>query len=200
MEKQLKNISHATAILRAAADQGRVSGDLAADLQMGGRVRYQNATMEIRKDVSGFGSGTNKLIDSNTEKLTGISDFRGNRLAKKEAFVATHVQVQYGAGENKEIPAIALTHDLEANLLAAKLIFSVRGNKIFEMPMGDLVADAAERNANEKGFELALPVIIPDDEQIDIEVELGQGASVGSTPGTKKVLRAAFHGVKTVAN
>lgn len=200
MEKQLKNISHATAILRAAADQGRVSGDLAADLQMGGRVRYQNATMEIRKDVSGFGSGTNKLIDSNTEKLTGVSDFRGNRLAKKEAFVATHVQVQYGDGENKEIPEIPLTHDLEANLLAAKLIFSVRGNKIFDLPMGDLVADAAERNANDKGFELALPVIIPDDEQIDIEVELGQGASVGSTANTKKVLRAAFHGVKTVAN
>ncbi|WP_435415049.1 hypothetical protein [Polaribacter aestuariivivens] len=138
----------------------------------------------IRKEVA-VGSGTEELIDANTKKIRGVSDYIGNTLPDNTVQIITEIKVGYDASQTASGKEGSLSYgsDLSSTVRNARLVIKQDGNVIFTMPISQLNNPNTGTNNTDDFTQLAIPVVLVPNQTISFDIEF----PVGGTPnGTNK--------------
>ncbi|XRE42354.1 hypothetical protein ACIVBQ_000558 [Tenacibaculum discolor] len=159
------------------------------------KIRVVNSTHILRKQITP-GQGTRQLVDSNTVRVDGKSDFDKNKLNDDEVLIIQRIRVGYDKH--------ATDSGLETQLLYNKAVpasfrnasFRVRqgGSVLYEMPMSDLVNRYTGNSIEDDYVDLANPIVLVGGTEFDFELVFPEGA----TPDTVEYLEYAFTGQKAI--
>lgn len=150
----------------------------------------------LRKEVA-VGSGTVGLIDSNTKKIKGVSDYVGNRLSDNTVHIISEIRVGYDGSQNASGKEGSLKYAtaLSSSVRNARLIIKQEGSVIFTMPVSEL------NNPNDGGSlvddftQLSIPVVLVPNQTIEFDIEFPDGATADGT--NKEYFELAFKGWET---
>lgn len=165
----------ALAFLVELANMGKFSGDLQAAISSK-KVALRPHTMLVRKNISGFG-GTNPLIDSNTQKLAGISTLNGNKLDKGEAVLYDRIALAYAKGAAADGPG-KQDYTADAPALLRNSFIEVRqfGKQTLHEPIANYLKGEATTKSDDNFFELPGFQFLVDDESFEINIITPSGA------------------------
>jgi hypothetical protein len=133
----------------------------------------------LRKAVS-VGGGAVPLIDSNTKKLRGISDFDANRLASNTALIINGLRLGYAtdAATGKEAQKL-YDESFTAAFRNARLKIKQDGIVYLDRPISELYNPykANSTNRQDDYVNLEIPVVLVGNVDFDMEIEFPDGAT-----------------------
>lgn len=162
-------------------------------------TKVSDTTLYINADASGF-SGIQPIMDSNTKRLVGLTNFDGNKLNSGKAFVISAIRLSYSTNGNGVEDADWQNEDrLPSELQNAEVVMSQNGMPILSMPLSDLQGfkfDDYRRIADK-------PIILPN-EPISIDIHFPSGVQVPvkkakttTLPAIEQFIRLEFRGTKS---
>lgn len=195
MENQLNN---ANAVSQLLVERSRDFSQELQTLISNGYVSVRETTDYIAKAISGAG-GSIDLVEASTDRKEGVSTFNGNVYKQNVAKVIDAIQISVGKGNPSDFGAIAFDKAAPAELQNAHLIIEQNGRKLLEKKVSDFIPDGTPTNAKELYAELAMPVIIRDQENFDIKLKFPQGSSVGAAASAAdtEIVKVAFRAYET---
>lgn len=150
----------------------------------------------LRKEVV-VGSGTEELIDANTKKIRGVSDYIGNTLPDNTVQIISEIRIGYDASQTASGKEGSLKYAtaLSSTVRNARFVIKQDGNVIFTMPISELNNPNSGTNNTDDFTQLAVPVVLVPNQTISFDIEF----PVGGTPdGTnKEYFELAFKGYET---
>lgn len=135
-------------------------------------------TLYVTKEISGA-SNQVKLLTPNTEKLTGICNFNGNKTERGEGFVYNGISFGYGTGNlaNVGLGGIKYLKALPAGLLNAELVIRQDNNTHISIPVSDIVSEGTPTAAGDYVLDLGLYGVLRDDSKVDFELHFPEDGS-----------------------
>lgn len=144
----------------------------------------------VNAEVTGA-SNTISLIDSNTKKIAGLTNFDGNVIGLGKRFPVSAMRVLYTTDGTK--PGNANWQDrayLPAELQNATLTLKQGSNVLASLPLTDL------QGFKMKEFRaLATVPVLADRTPFELEIEMPAGITLPEKAGTLSFLRVEFKGV-----
>lgn len=138
-----------------------------------GEIALTDKTIYIAKSLKGMG-GIVKLIDVNTKKEVGVTNFDGNKLNVGRDYIIDGVRVKFDTAALTTKTA-TWSDALPAELLNAEIRIKQDNQLLFDMPLSDLA------NFNYDDFrDISTSPIIRSGEEFEIELEFPQGSSFGA--------------------
>ncbi len=149
----------------------------------------------VNHDVTGA-SNTISLIDANTKKIPGLTNFDGNVIGLGKRFPISAMRVLYTVDGTK--PGNANWQDrayLPAELQNAILTLKQGKNILASLPLTDL------QGFKMKEFRaLATVPVLADKTPFELEIEMPNGIQLPVKAGTLSFLRIEFKGVEFKSN
>ena len=145
--------------------------------------------------VEDIGGSAYQLVDANTKKERGVSDFDGNVLPKDTVLIITHIRVGYKTDANAGMEA-KLKYDakLPISFRNGKLKITQQGSKLQSYPFTDLQNPHTGRNVSDDYVELDIPLVIVGDQEFSFDIEFPRGAVASED---KDYLELSFKGLET---
>lgn len=138
-------------------------------------TRLNDTTFYIAVRVDGM-AGTNSLIDSNTKRLVGITNFDGDVLKAGRDLVIDAVKLQYtDVGTLPENADWGQPKALPAALLNSELRLKQSGDNLVDIPVEDI------RGFNSEDYrEISTTPLLKSLETFELELEFPKGVSVAA--------------------
>lgn len=161
-----------------------------------GKIKVIENVNILRKEVA-VGSGTEGLLDSNTKKIKGVSDYVGNVLPDNTVQIISEIRVGYDATQTASDKEGSLSYAtaLPASVRNARLIIKQEGSVIFTMPLSELNNPNDGTTRSDDFTELAIPVVLVGNQVIEFDIEFPIGATAHGT--NKEYFELAFKGYET---
>jgi hypothetical protein len=164
---------------------GELDAQTQADI-MAKNVQAFDADMYLRVDITG-GSGIMELLDENTTKTTGITNWDKNKLAKTVNMALERVRVAYAttatAGGEKKPEAVkysTVSKDVPAALMNADLIILQNDKTLAEIPMSRFFVESASNRP--AGVEDAVVLdslrLIQENQPVGIQIKFPKGVAL----------------------
>ena len=161
------------------------------NLQVKNGYTLQDKNFYLNVDLKGKG-GAIQLVDANTKKIDGITNFDGNRLNGGRHIIIDGIRYQ---AENTATTLGAATWDGTATPAVKNSVLKIsQGKEILFVPVSDLlVKDTATSNSDDFREISHLPIIAPDVDY-KIEWQFPDGVSVLGDAGDPPCFgRLEFH-------
>lgn len=177
-------------------NEGRMSPSFLTNLR-GGRIKVLPTSKILRHRVTDVGGASYPLIDAETVRLRGVSDFDKDHLPKNTVLIINELRIGYkaDAAEGKEA-LLSYANAMPVSFRNAKLIVNQKG-KLFDYPISELTNPHTGRNREDDYVGLALPVVIVDEEDFQINIEFPKGATAATGTNDKEYLEISFKGFET---
>ena len=150
--------------------------------------KLSDTTLYIAADASGF-AGIQPILDSNTKKMVGITNFDGNTLNTGRNIVINGVRLMYTTDGDSVKSADWQNNDrLPAELQNAEVVMKQGGEQIFAMPLTDLQGYKYDdwRKVTDRPF-------VRNNEPISIELQIPSEVTVPlATATVKQFIRFEF--------
>ncbi|WP_299106048.1 hypothetical protein [uncultured Tenacibaculum sp.] len=172
----------------------RLSSQFKESLGQEGGVKILNNTVVLRKEMTV--GGTQKLVDSNTKKISGISDFDGNRFKDDEVHIYERVRLGYEThAESGKAAQLMYANKMTASFRNAILRVRQDGVVLGEIPVADIYNKYTGRTMRDDYFELKHPIVLVGGTDYDLEYEFPDGST---SAANKEYLELVFDGHKVV--
>lgn len=161
-----------------------------------GKIKVMENVNYLRKQVI-VGAGTVELLDANTAKIKGISDYDKNQLSADTVQIITDIRVGYDATQTAVGKEALLTYQsaLPASVRSARLIIKQGGSVVYSMPLADLNNVHTGNNNQDDYLSLAIPVVLVGNIDTNFDIEFPVGATPDAT--NKEYFELAFKGYET---
>ena len=158
--------------------QGRLSEEFRASLN-DSKVKPVENEFILRKEVS-VGGGAVPLVDSNTRKLRGISDFDANRLPTSTALIINGLRIGYATDDATGKEALKLYDEsFTAAFRNARFKIKQDGVVYLDRPISELYnphkANSTNRQEDYVNFEI--PIVLVGNVDFEMEIEFPDGAT-----------------------
>jgi hypothetical protein len=179
-----QNFLNAVAFIKDMAMNLKVFSDELNTKIAEGEITLSKHSHYVCKDIAGAGSGTTKIIDSQTDKLPGISSIKENRLPKNAAHIFNKIKVSYkAAAAGSNLAALAYGSISKPELQNSLLRFSQNNRTLFEIPVANFGVSQNPQNTTDEYFDFESWLYIRDDEEFDVEVIVPNNLSIAGTAG-----------------
>ena len=151
-----------------------------------GGTSLTDKTIYIAKSLKGMG-GIVKLIDVNTKKEVGVTNFDGNKLNVGRDYIIDGVRVLYDG--TVVSPKDGTWEDtMPKELLNAEIRIKQDNQLLFDMPVSDMV-----NFKNDDFRDISTSPIIRSGEEFEIELEFPQGSAFGGADESNIRLEFRVH-------
>lgn len=160
------------------------------------KVKVMENVNYLRKEVV-VGAGTVELLDANTAKIKGVSDFDKNQLSADTVLIISEIRVGYDATQATAGKEALLTYQsaLPASVRSARLIIKQGGSVLYSMPLADLNNINSGTNNEDEYLSLAIPIVLVGNIDTNFDIEFPVGATAHAT--NKEYFELAFKGYET---
>lgn len=178
-----------------AFHKSRLTEEFQASLDQG-KIKVVENVNYLRKEV-GVNAGTVQLLDANTAKIKGVSDFDKNILAANSVQVITELRVGYDASQATTGKEAVLPYAtaLSPSVRSARLVIKQAGAVLFSMPISDLNNPNSGTNTADEYTPLAIPLVLVGGVETEFDIEFPVGATAHAT--NKEYFELAFKGYET---
>ena len=158
-----------------------------------GKADYSDKVYYVNAKITGA-SNTISLIDANTKKIAGLTNFDGNVIGLGKAFPVSGIRLLYNKGndttkEGEVGYSSAMT--LPGALLNAIVTLKQGSKVLLQLPVSDLYGFKMK----EFRMVATLPVL-RDKDPFELEIEMPNGIALPVTAGTQEFIRIEFKGVE----
>ncbi|WP_272149129.1 hypothetical protein [Tenacibaculum aiptasiae] len=159
------------------------------------KTRIVNNVSILRKEIIPS-PGMQHLIDEDTKKVVGISDFTENVLPDSEVLIINAIRVGFATDDASGKAAIlAYNEVLPPSFRNAVLRLRLEGEVKFTSSLSELFnVNRKEVTLEDDFIKLAVPVALTGGSDIKFELEFPKGAT--PTASKKEYLELAFKGLK----
>jgi len=195
MNNSVYNIEGQKAAIKAilVANQEKLSPQFMGDFS-NQRVKILNGTPVLRKEIKPS-MGVQYLIDEDTRKVVGVSDFSEKVLSNSEVLIIDKLRVGYCTSLDTKAEALG---DYKKVLPVAfrNATFRIRqdGDVVYETGLSDVFNRYTGTSLEDDYVQLKNPVTLVGGLEIQFELEFGKGAEAHKTE--KEYLELGFSGVK----
>lgn len=141
------------------------------------KVSLRAIVAYVRKEIT-FGSGSVPLVDTKTDKTTGVSNLDANRLPAYRNIVFDRISLGYAtnaeAGKETEV---SYASTLPNSLRNAELEIKQDGNTIISIPCSEFDADHAFTHEGERFVDLGGEYLIREEKAFEINIKFPDGAT-----------------------
>lgn len=176
-------------------------------IQRGDKIEMVGRTLKHRF-LTGGATGIVNIIDSNTSKIAGISDFNKEKIAEDGFYIINAIAI----ATTDEIPTTTPVNDLgiinfrsaltasDAILQNAKLKIEVDGNEqpAFEGYLGDMMTKYNTDNPRGNEYFMDQSLYIPRGKSLKIQIEYPQGPTARFNELKTKAVELSLIGMKVV--
>jgi hypothetical protein len=144
--------------------------------KVGGKVVLEDTTMYINFSIKGH-SGTISIVDVNTKREVGVTNFDGNKFNAGTDFVIDSIRALRGALNVANVRAekYVVTGDLDPALQNAEIRLKQGNVSLFRLPFSELFSKGNELEAFRSISTLPL---IMSNKEFEFEIEYPKGISV----------------------
>ncbi|CAL2104473.1 conserved protein of unknown function [Tenacibaculum sp. 190130A14a] len=176
-------------------NEKRLTAQFVTSMNQPNALKVLNNTSILRKEVE-VGAGAIPLVDSNTRKVIGVSDFNENRLANDEVLIVEKIRVGYdvNAASGKETE-LTYQKTMPASFRNSILRLRQAGIVIGEFPMSDIQNKYTGNSMKDDYLELKHPLVLVGGAEFDFEIVFPSGATQATD---KEYFELAFDGHKII--
>lgn len=156
----------------------------------------KDTTMFITADLKGKGGAEVQLVDANTKRLDGITNFDGNKLTAGRNLVLDGVRVRYEDTE-LTVGAAKWNKAMHAAVLNSELVVS-QGEELFILPLTDIYNGGTGTNNGDDFRDLAHLPILKSNLEFKISLRFASGATVPAN-ATSALFRLEFRATEVFA-
>ena len=173
--------------------RAKLSDQFKTDLQ-NQKLSILNGSYILRKELEPS-KGSQDLVDSNTKKITGVSDFTDKVIQPGEVFICEKIRIGYDTHADSDME-IALGYERKVPASFRSATFRVRqdGKVIFERSIADLMNRYTGTSLKDDYVELDIPFALIGTSKNELEIEFPKGAAAHAT--LKEYLELSLVGQK----
>jgi len=183
-------LEKALAVLTANKD--RVPASLVTAFQAG-KIKVLSNVIILRKEVSV--GNTQQLVDADTKKIAGVSDFEGNTLSDNRALIVGGMRIGYSAnaaaGKEAELDYLTALPIAYRN----SRLRITQGGIIFDYPLSALSNPHTGRNLNDDIVRLPQSFVFVPGQEFSMELIAPKNAAIAGTD--KHYLEFSFYAEET---
>lgn len=171
----------------------RLSADFVSNFS-NKKVRPRNFTAILRKQI--VVGNTTQLLDSETKRVSGVSDYQGTRLKTGTARLVSGIRIAYGQDdlEGKE-GLVNYNTAAPAAVRNGKLIIAQDGTDIIEASLSEVMNNTAS-STQENYWDLDSAVVLTDGQDLEFRLEFPKGAKPHASK--KEYFEVATRGIELV--
>lgn len=160
--------------------KNKLSAQFMSDLQ-NQKLSILNGSYILRKELEPS-KGSQDLVDSNTKKITGVSDFTDKVIQPGEVFICEKIRIGYDTSDKSGME-IALGYEKKIPASFRSATFRIRqdGKVIFERSIADLMNRYTGTSLNDDYIELDIPFALIGTSENELEIEFPKGAKAHDT-------------------
>lgn len=144
------------------------------------------------------GSGTEDLLDGNTNEVRGITNFNGNTLVKERIFVADGIAFGWAvADSDSNVASVTYNYNTITDYLRhANIVMKQKDEVILKLPLG-AINNATGKSTDSVYRDLGSFALIEDEAVITYQIEFPQGVSAPLVAGKSLFVSAYLRGTET---
>lgn len=156
------------------ANKGRLTGQFKTSLT-DEQIKKVDRSLILRKQLE-VGNGF-KLLDSNTKKEPGVSDYKEVRLDDDQAFIIQRIRIGYDfASEQNKEGFLNYKKNLPNYLRNASIRISQGDKKLSELAIVELANEYRSQTVKGEFFELQEPILLVGGSDLSYEIIYPRGA------------------------
>ncbi|MCF2875423.1 MULTISPECIES: hypothetical protein [unclassified Tenacibaculum] len=185
---------HRNSVIELLTAQSSLSTQFRSDLESG-KVRVVNNSSILRKQIVPSG-GQKQLIDSNTKKVVGVSDFTDTVLPDSEVLIVDGIRIGYATHlETGKEAVLNYNEAFPASVRNAVLRIRQEEDVKYTTSLSELInVNKDFVNLADEIFNLKVPFVLTGGSNIKFEIEYPDGAA--PLKDKKEYLEIVFSGFK----
>lgn len=159
--------------------------------------KYLTEEKKLRTVIVPASRGTVSLIDSNTKREKGVSDFDGNKLNAEETFIITHIKLGYDTNADDDKAGVLAYKRSPSNSVRNAVLTIEQDNiQIFKKEVSSLLDSHTTTKVVDDLIALPIPIVIHGGKTFDFSITYPLGATPVATGN--EYLETVLIGAKAV--
>ena len=187
-------LEHTNSVIELIQAQPSLSTQFKSDFASE-KVRVINNNSILRKEIVPS-EGQKQLIDSNTKKIVGVSDFTDTVIPDTEVLIVDGIRIGYAThDESGKAAVLSYNEAIPASVRNAVLRIRQDEDVKYTTSLSELInVNKDFANLADEIFKLKVPFVLTGGSSIKFEIEYPEGAT--PVDGKKEYLEIVFSGFK----